>query len=248
MKAVITGASSGIGRELARLLAPGCSELVLAGRDRGRLDALEAELSGACRVTVFSADLTDRAACIRLHDAHPDADLLVNNAGFGVYGPFCDTSLEQEIRMVDVNVAAMHILMKLYLRDMVRRDRGRILNVASIAGFAPGPPMASYYAGKAYVVRLSEAVRTELKAAGSRVRLSVLCPGPVDTGFAGTAGIPFHFGGMDARKAAEYALRHLDRFYIVPGLPFRAARAMMTVLPPSLTAPVIYGLQDRRKG
>ena len=248
MKALITGASSGIGRELARLLAPTCSCLILTGRDARRLDALKRELSvhPSLQVETVRADLSDREACIRLHDAHPDADLLVNNAGFGDFGPFWETSLDKELGMIDTNITALHILTKLYLKDMVRRDSGQILNVASIAGFRPGPLMATYYATKAYVVRLSEGVRKELAARGSRVKISILCPGPVDTGFRQAANISFHFHGAEVRSIAEYTLAHLDRFYIVPGFPVRAARVLASALPSSLLSEAVFFLQSRR--
>ena len=247
MKAVITGASSGIGRELARLLAPRCSCLVLVGRNPERLEALRQELEASPGLRVFAvrADISQKEDCLRLYEAHPEADLLVNNAGFGDFGEFCGTSLEKELAMIDTNIKGLHTLMKLYLPGMVRRDRGQILNVASIAGFMPGPLMAAYYATKAYVVRLSEAVRKELRARGSHVRISLLCPGPVETGFAETANIA-HFKGMDARKAAAYTLDHLDRFYIVPGLPIRVSRVLMKALPATAAASVIYFLQSGR--
>lgn len=248
MKALITGASSGIGRELARLLAPQCGCLILTGRDTRRLDALKQELSvcPSLQVETVAADLSGREACIRLHDAHPDVDLLINNAGFGDFGPFWETSLEKELNMIETNIMAVHILTKLYLKDMVRRDSGQILNVASIAGFLPGPLMATYYATKAYVVRLSEAVRKELSAGGSHVKISILCPGPVDTGFRQAANISFHFHGKDVRKVAEYTLAHLDRFYIVPGFSVRAARVLASALPSSLVSEAVYFLQSRR--
>ena len=248
MKALITGASSGIGRELARQLAPNCDSLILTGRDARRLEALKRELSTypALQVETVAADLRDREACLRLHDDHPDVDLLVNNAGFGDFGPFWETSLEKELGMIETNITALHILTKLYLTDMVRRDAGQILNVASIAGFLPGPLMATYYATKAYVVRLSEAVRKELSARGSRVRISILCPGPVETGFRQTANISFHFHGADARKIAAYTLAHLVRFFIVPGFPVGAARVLASALPSSLLSEAVYFIQSRR--
>ena len=248
MKALITGASSGIGRELARLLAPRCSCLILTGRDTRRLEALKQELSvhDALQVETAAVELSDREACIRLHDAHPDVDFLINNAGFGDFGPFWETSLEKELNMIETNIMALHILTKLYLADMVRRDSGRILNVASIAGFLPGPLMATYYATKSYVVRLSEALRKELAARSSRVKLSILCPGPVNTGFRETANISFHFHGTDARRVAEYTLAHLDRFYIVPGFPVGAARILASALPSSLLSEAVFFLQSRR--
>ena len=248
MKALITGASSGIGRELARLLASKCVCLILTGRDTGRLDALKQELSvhTSLQLETIAADLSSKEACIQMHAAHPDVDLLVNNAGFGDFGPFWETSLEKEVNMIETNIMALHILTKLYLKDMVRRDSGQILNVASIAGFLPGPLMATYYATKAYVVRLSEAVRKELSTRGSQVKISILCPGPVDTGFPGTANISFHFRGKDVRQVAEYTLAHLDRFYIVPGLSVSAARILASALPSSLLSEAVYFLQNRR--
>ncbi len=249
MKVLITGASSGIGRELARLLAPDCSCLILTGRDTRRLEALKEDLSvyPSLQVETVAADLRDREACLRLHDEHPDADLLINNAGFGDFGPFWETALEKELGMIETNIMALHILTKLYLKDMVRRDSGQILNVASIAGFLPGPLMATYYATKAYVVRLSEALRKELSARGSKVRISILCPGPVETGFRKAANISFSFHGMDARKVAAYTLAHLDRFYIVPGAPVRAARVLASALPAVLLSEAVYLLQSRRE-
>jgi hypothetical protein len=248
MKALITGASSGIGRELARLLARRCDCLVLVGRDKGRLEALRQELAPTPGLTVkaIRTDVSNPANCIRLYEAHPDVDLLVNNAGFGDFGEFRGTALEKELSMIDTNIKGLHTLMKLYLAEMTKRDSGHILNVASIAGFMPGPMMAAYYATKAYVVRLSEAVRTELQASGSAVRISLLCPGPVDTGFAKTANIP-HFSGMDPQKTAAYALENLDRFYIVPGLHMRAARLIVKVLPTSLVSSAIYLIQGGRR-
>ena len=255
MKVLITGASSGIGREMAKLLAKKCTHLVLVGRDVGRLENLKEELETMAgkrkqrplKVTAVSTDLTNEENCIRLHMAYPDIDFLINNAGFGDFGEFAGTSLEKEMRMIDTNVKAVHILMKLYLVDMVKKNRGCILNVASIAGFMPGPLMATYYATKSYVVRLSESVRKELQKRHSEVKISVLCPGPVETNFAKTANIAFHFNGKDARIIAKYALEHLNRFYIVPGVPIRMSRALLKMLPTPVISEIMYYLQSRRK-
>ena len=166
MNVLITGASSGIGRELARLLAPRCRQLVLVGRNTRRLETLKTELSSypSLQVSVVVADISNKDACLSLHNEYPDIDFLINNAGFGDFGEFCETDLDKELQMIDTNIKGLHTLMKLYLPDMVKRDHGRILNVASIAGFMPGPLMATYYATKNYVVRLSEGVRKELRA------------------------------------------------------------------------------------
>ncbi len=248
MKVLITGASSGIGREMARILASNCEQLVLVGRNTQQLEQLKKELSAnaTLQVMTVSTDLSVTENCVRLHEAYPDVDLLINNAGFGDFGTFTETSLDKEMQMIDTNIKALHILMKLYLVDMVKKDHGQILNVASIAGFMPGPLMGTYYATKAYVVRLSEAVRKELKQKKSKVRISILCPGPVRTNFEKTANIKFNFGGKDVRKVAKYALDHLNQFYIVPVFTVRASRVFLKILPTSWIAAIIYRVQSRR--
>ena len=247
MKVLITGASSGIGRELARLLAAESDEMILVGRNEERLAALKEELSDRLTVRTVAVDLSDPENCVRLHDDHPDVDFLINNAGFGDHGEWTETSLDKDRDMIATNVVALHILMKLYLRDMVKRNSGRILNVASIAGFMPGPLMATYYATKSYVVRLSEGVRKELKAKRSAVRIGILCPGPVRTGFAENANISFAFGGDDPKKIARYALSRRDRFYIVPGFAVRLSRFFLKIAPAPLISSVIYKFQSTRK-
>ncbi len=248
MKVLVTGASSGIGREIARNLAPDCEKLVIVGRDVGRLEALRDELSQykSLEVSVVAMDLTVNENCIRLHEEYSDIDLLINNAGMGDFGEFADTDLEKEIQMIDTNVKAMHILMKLYLKDMVERDQGQILNVASIAGFMPGPLMASYYATKSYVVRLSEAGKKELKKKKSNVKISILCPGPVATNFEKTANVGFNFNGAEVEKIAKYTTKHLNRFYIVPLFTFQISRFLIKIIPTSWTLEIVYRLQGRR--
>ncbi|MBQ9543573.1 MAG: SDR family NAD(P)-dependent oxidoreductase, partial [Clostridia bacterium] len=196
---------------------------------------------------VVRADLSDPAECRRVHAENPGVDLLINDAGFGDYGEFFATSLEKDLSMIDTNAKALHILTKLYLKDMVERDSGRIINVASIAGLMPGPLMATYYATKAYVVSLSESIRTELKKRGSNVKINLVCPGPVKTGFEEAANLGFFFVGTDANKVAKYTLTHLDRFRIVPGAAVKAAIPFMKLLPAVTLASVIYVLQTTKK-
>ena len=168
MKALVTGASSGIGRDIARGLAARGCDLVLTARREERLRALASELS-MVRVTILPADLSSREGCRALYRAAQgeNIDILVNNAGLGLFGPFDETDLEAELGMLDVNIIAMHMLMKLFLPDLEAKGRGYILNVASSAAFLPGPLLSSYYASKAYVLRLSEAVAEELRRAGA---------------------------------------------------------------------------------
>ncbi len=247
---LITGASSGIGREMARVVFRETHKLILVGRNAERLEELKKELlknRKEIEVITEVTDLSIHENCEELHRKYPDVDLLINNAGFGDFGDFEKTSLEKDIGMIETNVVALHILTKLYLKDMLEKDSGHILNVASIAGFMPGPLMATYYATKAYVVRISESIRQELKQKRSHVGISILCPGPVKTDFAKNANITSLFMGADARSIAEYALKHLKRFYIVPKFYVKASRIVARFVPTALIARVMYFLQAKRK-
>ena len=161
MRALITGASSGIGRDIARELDKRGYDLILVARDKEKLEETKKTLKG--KVEIIAMDLESSQNCKELYEKVKDIDILINNAGFGVFGNFVDTDLDKEISLINTNITAVHILTKLYLQDMVKKNKGHILNVASIAGFMPGPLMEAYYASKAYVVRLSEGIRAELK-------------------------------------------------------------------------------------
>ena len=181
MRALITGASSGIGRDMARELDRLGYDLVLVARDKEKLEETKNSINGDCEI--ISMDLSDAENCKMLHSMVNNIDILINNAGFGTFGNFAETDLDKEIGLIDTNIKAVHILTKLYLKDMMLKNKGHILNVASIAGFMPGPLMCAYYASKAYIVRLSEGIREELNKQKSNVKISILCPGPVDTNF-----------------------------------------------------------------
>ena len=250
MKVLITGASSGIGRELSKLLAAQYDQMVLVGRDQARLATLQSEIKAqfpAVNVTTVSLDLSVVAHCQQLHALHPDVDLLINNAGFGSSGPFLQDNVERDVAMINTNVVALHVLTKLYLTDMQARNSGHTLNVGSIAGFMPGPLMATYYATKNYVVRLSESIREELRRAKSKVKISVLCPGPVDTNFAKIAHVKFNFHGVNSTKVARYVVKHLNQFYIVPTFKVRLARFFIGLLPTTWVARIVYKLQAKRQ-
>ena len=165
-------------------------------------------------------------------------DILVNNAGFGLFGKFSVTELERELDMIDVNIGAVHILTKLFLRDFSARDKGYILNVASIAGFMPGPLMSTYYASKNYVVRLTEAIHEELRFQHSRVYIGAFCPGPVDTQFNSTAGVKFALKGISSEYAAECAVKGMfaRKMLITPTLSVKAAIVASRFLPDSAVA------------
>lgn len=246
MKALITGASSGIGRELAKELSGKGYDLVLAARNTEKLKELQKELR--TKTQIVTVDLSSAENCRKLYREHRDIDLLVNNAGFGDCGYFTSSDLDKELQMIHTNIIACHVLMKLYLRDMKKKDQGIILNVASLGGFLPGPLMASYYATKAYVVRLSEAVREELKKQHSRVQVSILCPGPVNTNFNQVAGVSFSLKGLDSTFVAKYTVKklHQGKFYIVPGWSAKAARLGAKLAPAPLSAKVSYRIQKKK--
>lgn len=247
MKVLITGASSGIGASMAKYMDSLGYELVLVSRDKKKLDALKGELNS--KVEVIAMDLGKYENAIKLHDMVGSVDILINNAGFGLFGEFNDTSLVKEIDMIDINIRAVHILTKLYLSDMLVRDSGKILNVASIAGFMPGPLMDTYYATKNYVVRLSQGIKEELRRKKSKVSISVLCPGPVKTNFDDVAGVSFSLRGMDSDYVAKYAINKMlkGKFIIIPGFTIKLLRVVSKIVPDSVLVRFVYKLQ-RRKG
>lgn len=249
MKAVITGATSGIGRDIAIFLAKNGWELVLTGRNEKELIKLKNTLP--TNIEIIALDLAEKEAPFVLYRfcRGMDIDLLVNNAGFGKYGKFSETNLKDELDMISVNVRAVHILMKLFLRDFRRKNRGRILNVASSAGFLTGPNMSSYYATKNYVVRLSLAVAEELRQEKSKVTVSVLCPGPVDTNFNKRAGASFLIMGMKSDEVAQYAVeKTLDgKWLIVPGGFMKLSVFASRFVPHTILPAIISTIQKGRK-
>ncbi|MDY3618392.1 SDR family NAD(P)-dependent oxidoreductase [Agathobaculum sp.] len=250
MRALITGASSGLGRDMARLLAARGYELVLAARREDRLRELAAELPTMCRV--IAADVSDETECRLLYEAAAgdDLEVVVNNAGFGLFGPFTATDLDEELRMIDVNIRAVHILTKLAARDFAARNRGYILNVSSSAGFLPGPLMATYYASKNYVLRLTQALREELRQQKSAVRVCALCPGPVNTEFNRVAGVQFALGGLSSERVAREAIDGLfaGKGVIVPGAAMKAMTFARHFAPDELLARITYHFQGKKAG
>lgn len=248
MKALITGASSGIGRDMARALSKKGYELVLVARDEEKLNKIAQELQKETKVESIIMDLSIEENCKQLHTKVAGIDLLINNAGFGDCGNFTKTSLDKEINMIGTNIIAYHILTKLYLVDMKAKNCGKILNVASIAGFMPGPLMATYYATKSYIVRLSESVREELKKEKSKVKISILCPGPVATNFNKVANVKFHMREANSKQVAKYAIRKLEKgkFYIVPGIDVKLAKIGAKLVPSTLVGKITYQIQKRK--
>ncbi len=213
MIALVTGASSGIGRDIARSLARHGINVIITARRRDRLIELKNELieNYGVKVMCVSADLSKEQSVFKLYETvkRYNIDILVNNAGFGVFGEFTETNLERELDMINVNIKAFHILFKLFLRDFKKRGCGYILNTASAAGFIPGPWFSSYYASKSYIVRMTQAVYEELRSTRSGVHVSMLCPGPVSTEFCETAQVKFRSVLYSSEKLAEHAVREM---------------------------------------
>ena len=250
MKVLITGASSGIGKDMARVLAKKADELVLVARNVEKLEEIKKELQNDAKIEIISKDLSIEENCKEIHNQVQNVDILINNAGFGDCGNFTKTSLEKDIQMIKTNIIAYHILTKLYLTDMKEKNSGKILNVASIAGFMPGPLMATYYATKKYVVKLSEGIREELKKEHSKVQISILCPGPVETNFNKVANVNFHLREANSMGVAKYAIRKLEKgkFYIVPGIDIKISRIGAKILPANIISKFAYMAQKRKLG
>lgn len=253
--ALITGASSGIGLDLARLFAKDGHDVVLVARSEGKLREIAVGLERDFGVTahVIVADLAKPDAPQRLVAELPvDVDVLVNNAGFGVAGPFVETDLAKELEMIQVNVVALTHLTKLLLPLMIARRRGRVLNVASTAAFQPGPLMAVYYATKAYVLSFSEAIADELRDSG--VTVTALCPGPTETGFAAVADMTttrlFNLARpMSSAEVARagYAGMKRGRRIVIPGLKNKLLTQSIRVSPRRMVTTIVRKLQESRQ-
>lgn len=248
MRAVITGASSGIGLEFARVLHKKGYDLTLIARRKERLEKLKTEFGD--KTKTITADLSQRSEVFRAFEeaCGDDVSILINNAGFGLCGSFFETDISRELEMIDTNAAAVHILTKLFVCDFVKKNRGYILNVASIAAFLPGPLLCTYYATKAYVRVLTESVSAELKERKSNVYIGALCPGPVKTEFDSVANVSFSLKGADARSTAEYAVRKMfkRKLYIFPAMSVRAAVFFSRFLPVRLLSKITYRMQKKK--
>lgn len=252
MWAIVTGASSGIGRDIAIYLGSKGYDLILTSSPRSEkaLSCLKDKLSSKVKVETISLDLSKSDAPFILYDfcKSKDIEILVNNAGFGVFGAFDKTSLEREIQMIDVNIKALHILTKLFLKDFKSKDRGYILNVSSSAGFMTGPLLSSYYASKNYVLRLSLAIREELRREKSNVHISVLCPGPVDTNFNKTSGASFSVKPLKSKDVSRYAIDMMfkNKCIIIPSLMMKLGVFATRFVPHEVLSMITYNIQKSK--
>jgi short-subunit dehydrogenase len=250
--ALITGASSGIGAEFADLCAADGYALILVARRADRLEQMAARLARQYGVTVrtMTADLADPATPAAIHEQTrgETVEVLINNAGFGLRGRYDQTDWDAERRLLQVNIIALTQLTKLFVKDMIQRGSGRILNVGSTAAFVPGPLMAMYYASKAFVVSFSHALASEFEGTG--ISVTVLCPGPTRTGFETAAGVTdsklFRGSVMTAREVAEAGYRAMlaGRAEVIAGARNRWMMRFTGLAPRPLLASVVKRLNS----
>lgn len=249
MKVLITGASSGIGRDMARYLSAKGFDLVLTARNIKNLEKLKNELS--TDIEIICCDLSKENAAFELYKKcqNKGIDMLINNAGFGIFGEFHQTDIKDELDMINVNIRSVHILTKLFLKDFRKRNKGRILNVASSAGFLTGPLMSSYYASKNYVVRLSLAIHEELRRSKSKVRISIFCPGPVNTNFNSRAGVSFSAPPISSEYAARYAIDKwlCGKTVIIPTVTMKLGVIASKLVPLELLGRITCEIQSRKE-
>jgi hypothetical protein len=248
MTALITGASTGIGRDMALYLSTLGYDLVLVARSREKLLKLKKILPVKVKVIVADLSYPENAKKLFYTCKSMKIDLLINNAGIGEVGPFDKTSLEKETELINLNVVALHILTKLFYKKFREQGGGTILNVSSSAAFYPGPLMAAYYASKSYVLNLSQSLYREAKENGSNVQISVLCPGPVQTEFNKRIGVSNSFRPASSEKVAKYAIdKTLEgEFLIIPEKRMKFSIAASSLLPAGMKSKIVYMIQKNK--
>lgn len=248
MKALVTGASSGIGKDMAIYLSELGYDIILVSRDVNRLN--EVAKSIKTETTVIPMDLCIRDNAFKLHDMLKDEkiDFLVNGAGFGLFGNTWETDLGKELKMIDLNITSLHILTKLFLQDMVERDSGYILNIASSAGFLSGPFLNTYYASKNYVTKWTLGIYEELRREKKNVHISCLCPGPVDTNFNKVAGGSFNMKALSSEYVAKYGIDKTlkNKLIIIPGFTVRMGVFFNRFISTKLSLKIVYKIQKSK--
>lgn len=248
MKILITGASSGIGRDMAKYLSSMGHDLILVARRKKLMDKLKDELTTS--VEVIECDLSKEKNVFKLYESVKDKniDVLINNAGVGLFGDFSKTDLDTELKMIDVNIKAPHILTKLFLKDFIKKDNGYILNVCSSAGFMAGPRLNTYYATKNYLTKLTMAINEELRQSKSNVYVGCLCPGPTSTEFNKVAHGTFSIKEASSEYVAKYGIDKMfkKKMIIIPTLRMKLGIFMLRLAPYRLQLAFAYNIQKRK--
>lgn len=248
MKALITGASSGIGKDMAKYLATKNIELILVARRKEKLEELKKELN--VNVKIIALDLGVENNVFKLYEKtkNENIDILINNAGFGLFGDFVNTDLSTELNMIDVNIKAPHILTKLFLQDFSKRNSGYILNVCSSAGFMAGPKLNTYYATKNYLTKLTMAINEELRQKNSKVVISALCPGPTSTEFNKVAKGTFNINEVSSEYVAKYGIDKMfeKKMIILPTLSMKLGNFGLRLIPYRLQLIIAYHIQHKK--
>ncbi len=243
--ALITGASDGIGKDMAIILSNMGYNIIVVARNKQKMEQAFKNIKNC---TIISMDLSIIENCYKLYNQAKDIDILINNAGYGVFGEFLNTNLDDELNMIDLNIKSLHILTKLFLKDMVNKDRGYILNVGSIGSFFASPLLSSYYGSKAYVLNLSLAIKEELKKQKSNVYIGTFCPATINTNFHKKAGVKGNVKGLDSYKASKYAIDKMfkKKAIIIPSyakvLPF-----FVDIMPRILITKLAYKMQIKKQ-
>ncbi len=250
MKALVTGASSGIGREISYYLASLNIDLIIVARNKKELEKIKEKVN--VDVKIITLDLIKKENVYKLYDLvkNDNIDILVNNAGFGLFGLFNETDLDRELEMIDLNVTTYHILTKLFLKDFVKKDNGYILNVCSSAGFMAGPRLSTYYATKNYITKLTMAINEELRQMKSNVSISALCPGPVNTNFNKVANGDFSIKEISPKLVAKLAVDKMfkRKMLIIPTFKMQCAVFFTRFIPYRLQLIIAYHIQGKKLG
>ena len=248
MKALVTGASSGIGKEIAYYLASLGIDLIIVARNKENLEKIKKDVN--VNVKIITMDLITRDNVFKLYDMvkNDDIDILINNAGFGLFGTFDETDLDREMEMIDLNVTTYHILTKLFLIDFLKKDSGYILNVCSSAGFMAGPRLSTYYATKNYITKLTLAINEELRQKESNVSISALCPGPVNTNFNKVAHGEFAINEISPKYVAKLGIDKMfkKKMLIVPTFKMKLTLFLTRFAPLRLQLIIAYHIQGKK--
>lgn len=247
MKALITGASSGIGLEMAKYLSSLGHEVILVAKDERKLNSVKDVMTTNAKVYCYDLSVMDN--CFLLYDKVKDEkiDIVINNAGYGIFGDYEMDNIDREMNMIDLNVKCLHILTKLFVNN---KNTKYIMNVASSAGLMKGGPlMSGYYATKSYVCSYSFALYEELRRRGVDKHISVLCPGPVNTNFNKVANVKFNIKSLEAPEVAKYAIDKMfkNKLLIIPGTTVRMGVFFSRFLPLKTLLKITYKIQDKKR-